>query len=80
LGASWIALMAPEPAPCPITDLLIHTGDIAVAPDLEEVVGQAHQPPFRLDLLQAAQAEAAETARAPLIWPNTGSTTPLRKP
>ena len=43
-------------------------------------MGQADQAPFGPDLLQAAQAEAAEAARPLDLWPNTGSTNPLRKP
>src|SRR5208337_4800784 len=63
VGSFWPPLMALEPLFCYISDILIHTGCRAVAPDLEEVMGQAHQTPFLLDLLQPAQAEAAEAAR-----------------
>src|SRR5437867_2414213 len=55
--------MTPEPSLYYISDILIQTGCAAVAPDLEQVMRQAHQAPFTLDLLQAAQREAAEAPR-----------------
>src|SRR3954454_165758 len=44
-------------------DGLIPSWGGAVAPDLQQVVGQTHQPPFPPDLLQAPQPEAAEASR-----------------
>src|SRR5437763_2194137 len=56
--------MTPEPPFSTISDILIYTRYGAVAPNLQEVVRQADQAPFALDLLQATQREAAETAHA----------------
>ena len=54
LGPFGLSLKASELLIHPIADLLIYIRKIAVAPDLEQVVGQAHQTPLPLDLRQPA--------------------------
>src|ERR1700722_9490503 len=80
--------LPPELRICFFCDFLILTGCAAVAPELEEVMGQAHQPPFALDLRQPAQAETAETTRPldlaehrlPHALPQTIHGAPSRRP
>ena len=49
-----------------------------ITPNLQQIMGQAHQPPFAADLVQATQQKPVK-ARASLIWPKTGSSIAFRR-
>ena len=78
-GVSWLPFPALDSIFDYITDLSTLRRYKVVAPDLQQIVRQADEGPFALDLLQAAQAEAAETTR-PLDLAEHRLHHPLRKP
>ena len=62
---------------CPISFGLDGDRGASEAPELEQIVRQAYQPPFAVDLLPNYE-QKRRNPRAPLICPNTGSTITFR--